>query len=303
MRASIPSICLAAALLAAPALAQTSPVTGVEFGASETQAGAAITAACGTVTRIDVPETRFPFAAISEVHLRCQSLSLADGASMTGAVFTFADDTLVLIEVRGDAAAMAPEADPVGQLGDFEVFMPAQIMLNRPAGRAWAFQSMDVLVLALGWENPAWTEDRPAAADWSFEIPAEIVFGAELEVVEASLQDRCTLLSVETIDEAWLPTAPAVQRQINCYGYEIAGYPRKLEFVFGDDRLEQMWLLFGPADIDRLREVLTARFGAAIHVDDTYEVFDDWRIALRKDKSEILMGSDALAAIWGRDGL
>jgi hypothetical protein len=64
-----------------------------------------------------------------------------------------------------------------------------------------------------------------------------------------------------------------------------------------------MWLLFGPADIDRLRRELTARFGAAIHVDDTYEVFDDWRIALRKDKSEILMGSDALAAIWGRDGL
>jgi hypothetical protein len=162
---------------------------------------------------------------------------------------------------------------------------------------------MDVLVLALGWAVPGWTEVPRAAADWAFEIPAEIVFGAALDDVEASLQDRCTLHSVEDIDEAWLETAPAVQRQINCYGYEIAGYPRKLEFVFGDDRLEQMWLLFGPADIDRLRRELTARFGAAIHVDDTYEVFDDWRIALRKDKSEILMGSDALAAIWGRDGL
>ena len=303
MRASIPSICLAAALLGAPALAQTSPVAGVEFGATEAQAGAAIDAACGTVTRVEVPDTRLPFAATSEVHLRCETLSLTDQASVAGAVFTFADDALILIETHGDADAIAPAADPVGQLGDFEVFMPAQIMLNRPAERAWAFQSLDQLVLALGWDNPAWTQDHPAAPDWNFEIPGEIVFGAGLDAIEASLEGRCTLLSVEDIDEAWLETAPTVQRQINCYGYEIAGYPRKLEFVFGDNRLEQMWMLFGAADIDRLRDELTARYGAALHVDDTYEVFDDWRIALRKDNPEILMGSEALAQIWARDGL
>ena len=38
-------------------------------------------------------------------------------------------------------------------------------------------------------------------------------------------------------------------------------------------------------------------------IDATYEVFDDWHIALRKDRPELLFGSDRLTAIWRSEGL
>ena len=295
--------CIFSALaLPSVALAQSTAIPGIELGLTEAAARPHIDAACGTITRIEISDTRFPFASNSEVHLRCRRLTLANGSNAGDAVFTFADDSLIMIETRGEPSAMAPDTAPAMSLSGYEVFMPQQILLNRGAGQTWILATPALASIAISWKNPAWTDDHPVAPSEPFTMPAQIRFGATLSEIETSLGGVCDLKLVHDIEEIWLHTAPAVQLQLDCYGVEIGGYPRGLEFVFGDGQLEQMWILFGPADIERLRATLTSRYGPADHVDDVYEAFDGWRIAIRKDKPEILMGSERLAEIWRRDG-
>jgi len=101
--------------------AQETPIGGVEMGQSEAIATATISTACDRVARIEVMATRFPAASESEVHLRCTTLTLADGRAGGDAIFTFADDKLVLIHTRGQADNLRPDAEPVAQFEDFDV--------------------------------------------------------------------------------------------------------------------------------------------------------------------------------------
>ena len=279
------------------ALAQEIPISGVEMGQSEATATSAINAACDRVARIEVMATRFPAASETEVHLRCTTLTLTDGRAGGDAMFTFADDKLVLIHTRGQADNLRPDAEPVAQFEDFDIYMPQQIIVNAKTGQSAVFGEFPVVPLAFHWDNPAWTSDAVSATNAEYFLPPEVVFGASLAEMTATLNDVCALAIGRAMDEVWLATKPAVQFQIDCIGYEIAGYPRKLEFVFGDETLQQMWLMFDTGDIPRLREFLTANYGDAISVDDQYEIFDEGRLALRKDIPEIRMVSDDIAEL------
>ncbi|MBX3431283.1 MAG: hypothetical protein KF779_16980 [Hyphomonadaceae bacterium] len=302
MRNFLLAAAFGALALPSAAFAQSTPIRGIELGLSEVAARPLVDAACGTVTRIAVLNTRFPFASNSEVHLRCRNLTLANGRSGGDAVFTFADESLIMIETHGEPSAIAPDTAPATTIAEYEVFMPQQILLNRRTRQAWIVATPALASIALSWVNPAWTDDHPVAPSDPFTMPAQIIFGAALSNIEASLEGVCDLMQIQTIEDIWLDTTPTIQQQLDCYGVEIGGYPRKLEFVFGDGQLEQMWVLFGPSDINRLRAALISRYGEPNHVDENYEAFDGWRIALRKDNPEILMGSERLAEIWRRDG-
>lgn len=278
------------------AQAQETPIGGVEMGQTEAAATSNINAACDGVVRIEVMATRFPAASESEVHLRCTTLTLADGRAGGDAMFTFADDKLVLIHTRGQADNLRPDTEPVAQFEDFDVYMPQQIIVNAKTGQSAVFGETSIVPLAFHWDNPAWASDAVNATNADFFLPPEVVFGASLAEMTATLKDVCPLSIGRSIDEVWLATKPAAQFQIDCYGYEIAGYPRKLEFVFGDETLQQMWVMFDQGDIPRLREFLTANYGDATSVDDQYEIFDEGRLALRKDIPEIRMVSDEIAS-------
>lgn len=278
------------------AQAQETPIGGVEMGQTEAAATSTINAACDGVARIEVMATRFPAASETEVHLRCTTLTLADGRAGGDAMFTFADDELVLIHTRGQADNLRPDTEPVAQFEDFDVYMPQQIIVNAKTGQSAVFGEFPMVPLAFHWDNPAWTSDAVSATNADFFLPPEVVFGASLAEMTATLKDVCPLSIGRSIDEVWLATKPAAQFQIDCYGYEIAGYPRKLEFVFGDETLQQMWVMFDQGDIPRLREFLTANYGDATSVDDQYEIFDEGRLALRKDIPEIRMVSDEIAS-------
>jgi hypothetical protein len=279
------------------AMAQEIPIEGLEMGQSEGIATAVIAAACDGVARIEVTATRFPAANESEVHLRCSTLTLADGRAGGDAMFTFADDKLVLIHTRGQPGNLRPDAEPVAQFEDFDVYMPHQIIVNAETGQSAVFGEFPIVPLAFHWNNPAWTADTISPTKAEFFLPPEIVFGTSLASMTETLNEACALSVERSIDEVWLVTEPAAQFQIDCYGYEIAGYPRKLEFVFGDETLQQMWVMFDVGDIPRLREFLTVNYGNPISVDEQYEIFDEGRLALRKDIPEIRMVSDEIAEI------
>ena len=72
--------------------------------------------------------------------------------------------------------------------------------------------------------------------------------------------------------------------------------------MFADGRLALAWILTGVGDEARLRELLTAQYGeAAAAVPPGLEFFPGERIALRTDKPEILVASDAVvSAFLGR---
>ena len=295
-----PLAALALALIAAPALAQTAP--DIAPGLAFADAAPLLDGACAAQQRFDVAPTLFPDAADSETHILCQGYTLTDGTAAGDAVFTFADERLVAIETRGAVDAIRPDADPVAELGGFAVYMPGNVVIRAGTQQAFRFDALDLAWMALAWDNPVWHGNSPAADVAPFHIPAIVAFGASLEDVQAIAAAECALAPTREIADVWLRTEPARQTQIDCFGPIVAGYPRKLELVFGDGQLEQVWLLLGTADVPRLRSLMTARYGAPIHVDAQYEVFDNWRIALRKDRPELLIGSERLAAIWAREG-
>ena len=297
MRNILLTACLSSFVFIAPVNAQETIIAGVSLGLSETAAAPLIDSACAQVMRIEVFETRFPAASNSEVHLRCGGLTLSDGSAAGDAMFTFADNALVMIEVRGSNGQLRPEGDPAFQAPGFDVFMPVLAIAHTGIDRIDFISGFPLAPLAISWDNPAWTTNHPSAPDEPFFLPSEIVFGASVAEMTDTLDGVCPLSMGRQIEEVWLATEPTAQFQIDCIGYEIAGYPRKLEFVFGDDTLQQIWLMFDVGDIARIREFLTAQYGEPLFVDEQYEIFDDYRLALRKDIPEIRYVSDEIAAI------
>ena len=146
------------------------------------------------------------------------------------------------------------------------------------------------------WSNPLLSANASAARpfDPSARIPSVLKFGESIETLAPLLEESCDMTRQDEIEEIWLPTNPARQTQINCFGYDYAGFTRKIEAVFGDGILQLAWILTGSGEEDRLRQALIASYGPAISDNGTYEVFADGRVALRKDKSEDLMLSEEL---------
>lgn len=52
------------------------------------------------------------------------------------------------------------------------------------------------------------------------------------------------------------------------YGYDYAGFLRKIEAVFGDGILQVVWILTGKGEEDRLRQSLVKEFGTAQSQED-----------------------------------
>jgi hypothetical protein len=150
------------------------------------------------------------------------------------------------------------------------------------------------------WRNPLLSANASAARvfDPSARIPSVLIFGESIETLAFLFEERCGMTTQDEIEQIWLPTNPARQTQINCYGYDYAGFTRKIEAVFGDGILQLAWILAGSGEEDRLRQALIAAYGPAISDNGTYEVFADGRVALRKDKPEILILSEELVPLY-----
>lgn len=295
-------VLLAATLaISGGASAQTLLPDGTAFGQPESEIEPVLVEQCQEVIRHALADTTFPVAETSEVHLQCTELALAGSALKPTTVYTFADDALVMIEARGAGGTLAPAPEPEMQMDGFEIYPEQGVVINRESDQTWYFGDLNLANLFIFWDNPVW-DGGDGAVDSEWFLPSEAVWGESAESVMAALREKCRLMQHRPIDEVWLRTAPAEQQQVDCYGYEIAGYPRKLEFVFGDDQLQQIWLMFGAADIARTRDHFSSEFGAPVHVGDILEAFEGWHVAIRKDIPEILMLSPREAELWERDG-
>lgn len=178
MRVLLTSTCLALLALTSASWAQSTPVTDLEFGSSEASARLAVNAACDSVERVEVAETRLPAASTSEVYLKCSGLELADGARIDAALFTFADDALILLEARGQAAALTPAGDPMASVAGYDVYERGMIVIRPGEDQAWLLTPASLQTFMMFWENPVWAVAQPVAPDATFFLPPEIEFGA-----------------------------------------------------------------------------------------------------------------------------
>jgi hypothetical protein len=54
------------------------------------------------------------------------------------------------------------------------------------------------------------------------------------------------------------------------------------------------WILTSKTEEDRLRKGLTKAYGKPIYASEDWEVFDEGRVSLRKDKPEVMVLVDEL---------
>ena len=94
---------------------------------------------------------------------------------------------------------------------------------------------------------------------------------------------------------------PFAQLQIDCFGIEYAGFPRKFEARFGDNKLNVLWILTGKGEEDRIRQELIKHYGKPIFINDDWEIFNDWQIGLRKDKPEVLVMTKEIGMFYKKD--
>lgn len=273
------------------------------WGASLDEVRAAITSHADHVEVVPVTPPRHPLASQDETYLVCRDLRTASNDVVATAVYTFADDSLVVVEVEteGLSEGAPSEGDSVVSFPPFVVDVSTFTVTHLEDDHAWILSPEAAHAHAFLWSSPdgSGTHDREGGPDRmddgsAMALPSCLPLGASIDEVAPLLDAACVATMRRDISEVWLATEPEQQVQIDAYGVTYAGVPRKAEAVFGDGRLELVWILTGRGEEDRLRRMLTAAFGDPVYVDDDIEAFDGWRVALRKDKPEVLFLSERL---------
>lgn len=238
---------------------------------------------------------RSPLARHSEQHVTCVDLELPAGR-IASAVFVLADDRLKLIEAEGGAVQtlLGDRTDASPYLG-WQVFDGGERFADPGSDTVWLLSEEALHPHLFLWPGPgpvAATDAVPAT------LPDFIRFGSKLESSTPLFAAACPAMAIREIEDVWLPHGPRTQTQIDCLGVEFAGYPRKLEAVFGDGVLELVWILTAEAEEERVRQALVEAHGPSSHASGSWEVFAGGRIALRKDVPEVLAISERLVPYY-----
>lgn len=294
--------CLACiALSAVPGVVSANMILGdnVELGDSLMTLQAKLEGFCESVNVISVDRPQFPLARSSEQHLICSAYSGND-VTLEKAAFTIADGQLVHVEMtRIEIDAVRNQLGPLSaNYVDMENYNSASHWLNA-AQESLIWLSPEGLHLNLFvWHNKFLDDEAYAYERADIAIPEIVDFDSPLALQETLLEELCSPLLVETEDESWLPNSPAVQVQANCFNYSFAGFERKFELVYGDGKLEVIWVLTSKPEEQRIRELLVDAWGSPEIENEIWEVFNEGRVALRKDVPEVLMLSDEMVPFF-----
>lgn len=300
MKRPLISACVLILLLAGSVLADPvlkGKLAGLEFDQDMESARNVMKDHCADMRIVRIGPPNFPLARESEAHLVCKAFSDGD-LSLDALALTFADDRLALIYARGDASAL--ENLGSGKLEDwmqFAVSWSEKLVIDRKAGQAWIMSDESAHPNLFQWPDPYLSRNHRVEYADSATRPEALNFGGRLEDLQPQFEADCAYTHLAQY-QVWLLNKPNVQQQLDCFGLEYAGFPRKVEAVFGDGRLQQAWILTGSGEEDRVRQALLRSYGQAGFVNEEWEIFDDGRVMLRKDKPEVLMLSDELAPLF-----
>jgi len=237
---------------------------------------------------ISIDSPSFPLAKSKEEHLVCSQVKTLNG-SISRVVFTFGDDKLKYIEARGNVYKVLTSklTDTSRTYLNYDVYPTKKLFLNKEEDAAWIMTQEAMHTNLFAWRNPYLNSDykNEIKSNDSRRIPTFIKMGATLEELKPILETNSGFTSTEELDG----TDPNAQIQINCFGVDYLGFPRKIEARFGDNKLNVVWILTGKEEEDRIRKALVSQYGNPIFVNDDWEIFNNWQVGLRKDKPEVLL--------------
>ena len=240
-----------------------------------------------TTNIISIEHPVFPLASNKEDHLVCTNVKTKNG-TIAKAVFTFADDQLKYIEARGNVQEVLVHHlnDTAKAFMDFDVYIKEKLFINKKKDAAWIMVQEAMHTNLFTWENPYLNIDKKeTSSNDSKHIPAFLKMGASLDEMKPILKSNSDFTNTEQLDGS----DPNAQIQINCFGVEYLGFPRKVEARFGDNQLNVVWILTAKGEEDRIRTALTNQYGSPDFVNEDWEIFDNWQVGLRKDKPEVLL--------------
>lgn len=248
----------------------------------------------------EIENPTFPLSNNLETHLVLSNYKSGNG-TISELVFTFADDKLVYIQAYGNAveSITAKRKDTAQTYMNYQ-FYPNDGIVTRPSeDKVWILSKDAMHPNLFTWDNPYLPSNKELkkAHNPSARIPDFIKMGGNLEQLKPKLENESILTTSRELDGS----DPNAQLQIDCFGVEYAGFPRKFEARFGDGKLNVLWILTGKGEEDRIRQKLINEYGAVIFKDDNWEVFNNWQVMLRKDKPEVLVLTEELAAFYKKD--
>jgi hypothetical protein len=250
---------------------------------------------CRTLSLHENRLPTLPIAQVREQQIICNGFD-NDEWNLSEIAFVFGDDTLHMIEAHGDNTRAAFDHLPG------ETFPYAGHQANREA-LAFADEGRDRLVFLteegahahlILWRSkflPS-NQEKSSENQTSASPPSILRFGESLEELRAKFEAECNFLAERPVNNPVLSRFSEQQVQLDCFGLGYAGFPRKLEAVFADGRLELAWILTGKPEENRLRDALISEFGTPTRTNRHWDEFQDGRIGLRKDKPEVLFLSD-----------
>lgn len=231
---------------------------------------------------------RFPLASKKESHLVCSEVRTQYG-SIDRVVFTFADDALSYIEARGNVSEtlLAHRKDTAQRYMEYHFYPSDKLIVNPKEDAAWIMTDAAMHVNLFTWNNPYLNGKTTSkeTAEVVTEIPAFLKMGGDLAELLPMFEENSAFTNREELDGS----DPFAQVQINCFGVDYMGFPRKVEARFGKDKLNVVWILTAKAEEARIHTALVEQFGDPIFTNDAWEIYNDWQVALRKDKPEVLL--------------
>ena len=254
---------------------------------------------CRTSKVIDIQQPRYPLAATREQHLICDGYRKGE-TFFERAAFVIADNKFTQMEAKGVSIdkIMNSLGEKAGNYLQMDVYQKGEVWVDSKQKRLLWIHSDAGHPNLFAWKNPYLVPNAKEKTNHSTKIPTLLDFDSTIDKLRPKFRQACKQIKEDKINKIWLPNQPKEQIQINCFGYSFAGFERKFEAVFGDGKLQVIWVLTGKPEEARIRRQLTADWRKPEVVNDKWEVFGAGRISLRKDKPEFLILSDEMIPLY-----
>jgi hypothetical protein len=258
----------------------------IEFGDSFLKVQKNIRKISKSTKVIEIENLSFPLSKYKEQHLVASLVKLKNG-TVKKIVFTFSDDKLSFIQAKGNVikSIVSEAKDKAQTVLEYQVYTSDLLYVN-PKLDIVSFINAKTLHLNLfTWSNPYIDSVKETKYNPSVKIPAFLKMGESLEGLLPILKEKSKLVHIESIGIKNSIT----KTQANSFGIEYAGFPRKFEVRFENNKLGKIWILTGKEEEHRILKKLTEEFGKRIFENNNWVVFNDWTVLLRKDKPEVLL--------------
>lgn len=249
------------------------------------------------VRLIEIATPNFPLSKNKEEHLIASTVKV-NHQIIDKVIFTFADDRLCYIQAVGNVVKGITsdlKSDAKTYLG-YQIYNSDLLYVNSEKDVAWMLNEASAHPNLFTWHNPYLSNYSGGEIKYnpSVKIPDFIQMGGDLDDLMPLLKSNSSLIDLKKIAE----TDSITKTQVNCFGIEYAGFPRKFEARFENNKLNMVWILTGKGEESRIRKKLSKEFGDAVFINENWEVFNEWTVLLRKNKPEVLLLTKELGLMY-----